>query len=73
MSVAGGQSLRQRLHCWPYFADGLIILDRAVEEFAQWLRDEADDIEAHHSGEPGDGHVPIVTHLRYLAEQAEEP
>lgn len=46
--------------------------DAATLVVAEWLRDEAGDIEAQHSGEPGRKHVPIVKHLRWLADAATE-
>lgn len=45
--------------------------DAVIKVFAGWLRDEAGDIEAHHEGEPGNRHRPIVRHLRYLADEAQ--
>jgi len=42
-------------------------IDDALAVFAEWLRGEAGDIEAEHSGEDG-GHGPIVEHLRWLAD-----
>lgn len=46
--------------------------DAVLAVFAAELRDEAGDIEAAHSGEPGGRHRPIVAHLRFLAGKYEK-
>ena len=46
--------------------------DTALAVFREWLRDEADDIAAHHEGERGNRHRPIVKHLRWLADTINE-
>ena len=75
------RSLRDRFHAWPYYSDGLMVLDRGVEEVAEWLRDLAKDVEAGHThffdvewdlpDTPAD--KLFARHLRYLADLAEEP
>lgn len=67
------RSLRDRFHGWPYYADGLVVADRAIEEVAEWLRDQAKDLEARYAPFPAPIYTEIVLHLRYLADLAEEP
>lgn len=42
--------------------------DAALAVVAQWLLDEAGDIQAEHGGDVDGHHDPIVEHLRWLAD-----
>lgn len=48
------------------------LVDRVVVGVRDWLYEEADDIAAHHEGERGNRHRPIVKHLRWLADSINE-